>query len=230
MAYVAKVRACRDCGVEQFLKYARCRECQSAYDHARRTTPEARERLAARMARYRARRPDVVKASSRRTYERHREKIKEKNAAYKAANAERYRELDALRWQRDKQDPERLAKRRDSSARWYAANTERMREVRRQWRRANPRKMAEYAARHRSLKANGRSVGVTERDWLRLCRRYGFRCAYCLVAEATEMEHVIPVSRGGLHSIGNVLPACRGCNASKHTKLLIEWRRDGARR
>ena len=34
----------------------------------------------------------------------------------------------------------------------------------------------------------------------------------------------IPISRGGSHGVGNLLPACERCNKSKATKLLIEWR------
>ncbi|MEU4427510.1 HNH endonuclease [Actinoplanes sp. NPDC024001] len=37
------------------------------------------------------------------------------------------------------------------------------------------------------------------------------------------MDHVIPVALGGRHAIGNLAPACRGCNNSKNDDLLIEW-------
>lgn len=39
------------------------------------------------------------------------------------------------------------------------------------------------------------------------------------------MDHVVPLSRGGRHSIGNILPACESCNLSKHASYLVEWRR-----
>lgn len=68
---------------------------------------------------------------------------------------------------------------------------------------------------------------VTLRDWRQLIDRYDGLCAYCHERPATDQDHIIPVSRGGRYSIGNLLPACRSCNSSKGSKLLVEWR--GAR-
>ena len=60
-------------------------------------------------------------------------------------------------------------------------------------------------------------------DWMKLLRRHGFRCAYCSSPCLLTMDHVVPLSRGGKHTIGNVLPACKVCNCKKSNKLLIEW-------
>jgi len=49
-------------------------------------------------------------------------------------------------------------------------------------------------------------------------------CAYC-PAPATTVDHVVPISKGGKHAEGNLVPACLRCNSSKGDKLLIEWRR-----
>ena len=35
-----------------------------------------------------------------------------------------------------------------------------------------------------------------------------------------SVEHVIPLSKGGLHSWNNVMLACRGCNTKKNAKIL----------
>ncbi len=37
------------------------------------------------------------------------------------------------------------------------------------------------------------------------------------------MDHILPLSRGGSHSIDNVVPACHTCNRSKAAKLLLDW-------
>jgi 5-methylcytosine-specific restriction endonuclease McrA len=77
-----------------------------------------------------------------------------------------------------------------------------------------------YRSRRRELAA----PGVTERDWKRLLARHDGRCAYCGSSGRITVDHILPLSRGGMHSIGNVLPACFSCNASKRDRLLIIWR------
>lgn len=99
------------------------------------------------------------------------------------------------------------------------------------WARANPEARAAIANQHKARRRawesnNPGSVGIATSDWLKTLRRYEGRCAYCGGTDGgIHMEHVVPVSRGGAHSIGNVLPACRPCNLSKGAKLLVEWRR-----
>jgi 5-methylcytosine-specific restriction endonuclease McrA len=51
--------------------------------------------------------------------------------------------------------------------------------------------------------------------------RDGHRCQYCN-APAESIDHVVPRSRGGLHSWDNVVAACRPCNVRKRDRLLHE--------
>lgn len=60
---------------------------------------------------------------------------------------------------------------------------------------------------------------ITIKEWKRLLNA---RCSYCDGAAGT-IDHVIPLSKGGRHSIGNVLPACMACNRAKHTQLLVQY-------
>ena len=56
-------------------------------------------------------------------------------------------------------------------------------------------------------------------------------CHYCgLVTDRLEMDHVIPLSRGGIHGPDNIVAACRSCNARKHDRTPEEWRADTAAR
>lgn len=81
------------------------------------------------------------------------------------------------------------------------------------------------ATERRRLKLlGGEHVGVSDRDWRRLVARHGGRCAYCREVKPLTRDHVIPVSKGGRHAIGNILPACQSCNSSKRDALLIYWR------
>lgn len=66
---------------------------------------------------------------------------------------------------------------------------------------------------------------LTLQQWRAILAAHGGCCAYCGGA-ATEMDHVIPLSRGGRHDKDNIVPACRSCNARKHAKTPEEWRKD----
>jgi len=51
-------------------------------------------------------------------------------------------------------------------------------------------------------------------------------CYYChrkVGRENLTMDHIVPLSRGGKTTKGNVVPACKECNNSKKYMLPIEW-------
>jgi 5-methylcytosine-specific restriction endonuclease McrA len=54
---------------------------------------------------------------------------------------------------------------------------------------------------------------------------FGNCCAYCGASGDTEIEHVIPISKGGTHAMGNILPACHDCNSDKRAKEVETWYR-----
>lgn len=78
--------------------------------------------------------------------------------------------------------------------------------------------------RRKAWKRDAGVFQVTGEDWRRLCDRHDRRCVYCSRRRPLTMDHVIPLSRGGRHSIGNLLPACASCNASKSNRFLVEWK------
>jgi 5-methylcytosine-specific restriction endonuclease McrA len=51
--------------------------------------------------------------------------------------------------------------------------------------------------------------------------RDGHRCQYC-GAQAENIDHIVPRSKGGPHAWDNVVAACRRCNARKRDHLLEE--------
>lgn len=72
-------------------------------------------------------------------------------------------------------------------------------------------------------------VGLhTERDIQRLYYRQNGRCVYCdckLTPETARKDHIIPVSKGGSNFIGNIQLLCGSCNAKKHARLPIAYKR-----
>lgn len=54
-------------------------------------------------------------------------------------------------------------------------------------------------------------------------------CSYCLAPinkDNRQLDHVAPLCDGGAHDDGNIIAACRDCNASKGSKTLVEWLMD----
>lgn len=60
--------------------------------------------------------------------------------------------------------------------------------------------------------------------WKRQCAKG--RCHYCGSAaepKSLTMDHIVPISRGGKSTKGNVVPSCKACNNRKKQLLPMEW-------
>lgn len=77
------------------------------------------------------------------------------------------------------------------------------------------------------------NVQLSELEWIckpqdlaQINERQHGLCFYCgvpLVANATHVEHDIPLSRGGRHCFSNLRLACADCNQLKHTRTGEEF-------
>ncbi|KKK97016.1 hypothetical protein LCGC14_2657020, partial [marine sediment metagenome] len=56
----------------------------------------------------------------------------------------------------------------------------------------------------------------TVKQWRAKLLAYDNRCAYCGVQDsALTQDHIRPLSKGGHHTIVNIVPACKSCNSRK---------------
>ena len=85
----------------------------------------------------------------------------------------------------------------------------------RKWNKANREKKAEGRRMRRA--ASGR---ITADQWSQLKREYGPQCPCCRLEKPLELDHIVPVSKGGLNTIENAQPLCRSCNASKGASTI----------
>lgn len=51
-------------------------------------------------------------------------------------------------------------------------------------------------------------------------------CALCLDTRNLEVDHDLPISRGGSSELDNLVALCRSCNRKKGTKTLEEFKND----
>lgn len=62
--------------------------------------------------------------------------------------------------------------------------------------------------------------------WWQNLIRNNAKCYYCgkfLSHEQTTMDHIVPVSRGGSSTKGNIVVACKECNNLKKDMTAVEW-------
>lgn len=110
----------------------------------------------------------------------------------------------------------------------YLANPQAYAEQRDRWRLEHPEQhldiMRNVVATRRARKLGNGLRRVTRADIARMFTRAGGICSYCGTAAKLTVDHVIPLARGGAHSIGNLVAACETCNKRKGKLLLAEWR------
>jgi 5-methylcytosine-specific restriction endonuclease McrA len=71
----------------------------------------------------------------------------------------------------------------------------------------------------------GKARELRESQWWKRQIAKG-RCHYCgrnFPPRELTMDHVVPISRGGKTTKGNVIPCCKECNNAKKQLLPMEW-------
>jgi len=82
-----------------------------------------------------------------------------------------------------------------------------------------------HAVRRAEGHARRAAGELTAEDVMRLLDEAGGRCVYCGREAPLEIEHILPVARGGTNAMSNLAAACRSCNSSKGAKTVDEWRK-----
>lgn len=107
-----------------------------------------------------------------------------------------------------------------ATKKWSDKNREHVRQKSRESKQNNPERTLNYIHKRNALK---RGNGVFKIQAKELKRIKNSKCFYCSSVDNITFDHVVPLSKGGRHSIGNLLPACMKCNTSKGNKFLIEF-------
>ena len=181
-----------------------------------------RERLNAKNTEYNAANKEALAANAVEYYAAHRERIIARTAARYADNRER---LNAKNAEYYADNREMIAAK---NAEYRAANRERISSQKAEYYAAHPEKSAAAGSRRRARKANAEQDGHTladrEADWQAKgyigCVLQGPKCTGAF----EHVEHLIPLVRGGSHTLDNLAPSCASCNLSKGIKTLVEWR------
>lgn len=188
---------CKACGCLKVTAY-RSKHPEVIKDYSRSYNQSHREQHAVWMKQWRLEHPEKMKAAAKRFREAHKEKLVNIGKRYRELHAEELRE--------------KARKRRSANAKIAYTRTK-------AWRLLHPDATRTHNNRRRALKRTAGEHTLTASQWTVIVAAYRGRCAYCGKRCDLQQEHVIPLSRGGLHTAANVVPACKDCNAHKHTSV-----------
>jgi len=72
-------------------------------------------------------------------------------------------------------------------------------------------------------RAQGGTHDLSGVEWEATLLAFDQACAYCGSMEKIQVDHFIPIEKGGNTVKGNVLPCCRECNRAKSDQAPEEW-------
>ncbi len=91
------------------------------------------------------------------------------------------------------------------------------------WRSANKEKVLHWNLR-KNAKRKGAVIGeFTVLDWKQLKNIWGNCCAYCGKMKRLTRDHMMPLIKGGIHDLSNIVPACLSCNTQKCGRNVEEY-------
>jgi 5-methylcytosine-specific restriction endonuclease McrA len=213
---------------------SRCKECERQVRAEYRA--RNREELRRKGREYAANNRDKMRERSRAWYYANKERVLEqsrawhknnpdkasaKAAAFRARNAEVNRRKARERYWADPQKAQAISRKHRN------AHKERIRARERELRNNDAFRFKDRikAAKRRALKRRNGVFVLSQRDLRRLMEASNcYLCGTALDGANKQVDHIIPLSRGGRHSVGNLAAACDRCNLSKQSRTPSEFR------
>lgn len=182
---------------------------------------------------WRDKNPDKSRESVKRYREKYPEKHREMYDSWSSRNKEKVRESarenynrhqeayrESARIQHAKRKLEHPQEVRDYQSEWRKKNPEKVSDAQKKWSHSHPERV-KIKTQNRNEKKKNSTGSVTEREWVDILERCGYTCLWCRRNDVKiTMDHVVPLSKGGLHEIENIQPLCRSCNSKKGVRIM----------
>jgi 5-methylcytosine-specific restriction endonuclease McrA len=110
---------------------------------------------------------------------------------------------------------------------YYSRHKEKVKRRTKRLKQEHPERDAIYKGKRRTFKTLAGGY-VTPEQWRYICRTFKFRCLGCSKKKRLQIDHVVPVCKGGTSWPSNLQPLCATCNQKKQTKstdfrVLSKW-------
>ena len=188
-------------------KAGTCKKCKAAYDKEYRETKKAS--ITKYQIVYYKTNKDTLSVKAKERYIKNIDGVKAAVAAYRDSNKEKYKQYFKERHEKLK-------------------NTEQYMELRKKYASSIGGKLVKRisSSKRRACKLSTADGTITAQALEALKTTQDNKCKYCNCCldfstnGKVHLDHVIPLSKGGIHSISNVVWSCAKCNLMKSDKLL----------
>ena len=153
----------------------------------------------------------------------------QKDKKMKDGHKNQCKECVGKRMKKYKDDPENKRNIKVQRKQYRIENKEELATKNKEWRNNNPGKVKANdqgkRARRRGADIDWNHVEELEEYWISQgidpCKC--FYCSCVLTAKTRQLEHMIPLARGGTSNMDNIVPACQSCNNTKYTMTAEEF-------
>lgn len=82
----------------------------------------------------------------------------------------------------------------------------------------------EYSEKYLNKRLYNTDINLWKKLSKKIMERDKYTCLYCgQIGGKLEIDHVLPISRGGTNDVDNLVTACQHCNRQKHDKTAEEY-------
>lgn len=206
-------KTCAKCGAVHSM--TRCPDCRKRYK--REYISRNREKIYEANRIWRMNNPEKQKKAVDAWGEKNPDKLKEYQDKYRAKNKS-HCNAKAAEWRRN--NPDKVKK---NWAEYSKANPDKLSEMRKIFRDANPMKVK--ASKHVRRVRLPNAIRKLDIDHLNnLMALQGGKCVYCKVSLTSyQIDHILPVAKGGDNRKENIQLLCATCNRRKGAKTHEEY-------
>lgn len=109
---------------------------------------------------------------------------------------------------------------------WANSNPDRDKELKDRFKQTDKYKIGKKNIKYKrreKLNKTPKEIRLTARQWKDVLEKYNHKCLSCGTTESITIDHIKPLSMGGMNTANNVQPLCHTCNSLKRD-LEIDYR------